>query len=205
MTGPVAAAAPAFASWHGKEALFVALGVVAIGSALLVVTVRNVVHAALWLVVTLGALAGCYLVLTAELVAWVQVLIYIGAVVVMLLFATMLTRAPIGRSPDLDSGNRAVAAVVALATAGVLVFLVAEAFSTAYVDLDRVASESPGSASSVGSAVFRQWVLPFEVVSVLLLAALVGAIVLVRRDPADELAEPVEPVERAEAVEAGSG
>jgi NADH-quinone oxidoreductase subunit J len=177
------AAAPSFASWHGKEALFVALGVLAVASGVLVVTVRNVVHAALWLVVALGALAGCYLVLTAELVAWVQVLVYIGAVVVMLLFATMLTRARIGRTPDLDSGNRAVAAVVALATAAILVFCVADAFSGAYVDLDRVAAEARGSAAANGAAIFRNWVLPFEVVSVLLLAALIGAIVLVRHDP----------------------
>ena len=72
-------------------------GVVAVGSAFLVVTTQHLVHAALWLVVTLGAVAGCYLLLTAEFVAWVQVLIYVGAVVVLLLFALMLTRAPIGR------------------------------------------------------------------------------------------------------------
>ena len=116
--------APSYASWHGAEALFACLGVIAVGSALLVVTARNVVHAALWLVVTLGALAGGYLLMTAELVAWVQVLIYIGAVVVLLLFATMLTRAPIGRSLDLDSDNKVLAAIVGLATAATLVFLV---------------------------------------------------------------------------------
>ena len=66
--------------------LFGLLGLVALGSALLVVTTRQLVHAALWLVVTLGALAGCYLLLAAEFVAWVQVLIYVGAVVVLLLF-----------------------------------------------------------------------------------------------------------------------
>ena len=70
----------------GVEILFVLLGAVAVGAALLVVSSHNLVHAALWLVVTLGALAGLYLLLTAELVAWVQVLIYVGAVVVLLLF-----------------------------------------------------------------------------------------------------------------------
>ena len=79
------------------EVLFCLLGVVAVGSAVLVVTTQQLVHAALWLVVTLGALAGCYLLLSAEFVAWVQVLIYVGAVVVLLLFGLMLTRAPIGR------------------------------------------------------------------------------------------------------------
>ena len=65
------------------EVLFGLLGLVALGSALLVVTTRHLVHAALWLVVTLGAVAGCYLLLSAEFVAWVQVLIYVGAVVVL--------------------------------------------------------------------------------------------------------------------------
>ncbi|BEP12521.1 NADH-quinone oxidoreductase subunit J [Acidothermaceae bacterium B102] len=176
--------APSYASWHGAEALFACLGVMAVGSALLVVTARNVVHAALWLVVTLGALAGGYLLMTAELVAWVQVLIYIGAVVVLLLFATMLTRAPIGKTLDLDSDNKVLAAIVGLATAATLVFLVIDAFKGGWVDVQHV---PVGSAQGDGAAVFRSWVLPFEVVSVLLLAALVGAIVLVRKpDPAED-------------------
>jgi NADH-quinone oxidoreductase subunit J len=163
----------------GYEVVFTLLGVVTFGSAVLVVTARNVVRAALWLVVTLGALAGCYLVLTAELVAVVQLLIYVGAVVVLLLFAVMFTRAPVGPTSDLDTANRPVAAVVALATAGLLVALLVDAFHQAYVE---VGSAPPGSAAAIGGAVFRTWVLPFEVVSVLLLAALVGAIVLSRPD-----------------------
>ena len=161
------------------EVVFALLGVVTLGSALLVVTSRQMVHAALWLVVSLGGLAGGYLVLTAELVAVVQLLIYVGAVVVLLLFAVMVTRAPIGPADDLDTGNKPVAVLVALATAALLVTLLVDAFGRAYVDLSTV---DPGSAESLGAAVFRTWVLPFEVVSVLLLAALVGAIVLSRRD-----------------------
>ena len=161
------------------EVVFALLGVVCLGSAVLVVTTRNVVRAALWLVVTLGALAGCYLVLTAEFVAVVQLLIYVGAVVVLLLFAVMFTRAPVGAADDLDTGNRPVAAVVALATAGLLVTLLVDAFGRASID---VGGGQPGSAAAIGGATFRNWVLPFEVVSVLLLAALVGAIVLSRPD-----------------------
>jgi NADH-quinone oxidoreductase subunit J len=162
----------------GQEMVFVPLGVVALGAALLVVTTRQMVHAALWLVVTLGSLAGCYLVLTAEFVAWVQVLIYVGAVVVLLLFGIMLTRAPIGRSADLDSGNRWVALAVAAATAAVLVTVVVRGFRAAYAPL----KAGGGSAEQMGAGVFRTWVLPFEVLSVLLLAALIGAIVLSRAD-----------------------
>ncbi|MET8139570.1 NADH-quinone oxidoreductase subunit J [Sphaerisporangium sp. NPDC005288] len=162
----------------GQEIVFLLLGVVAAGAALLVVTTRQIVHAALWLVVSFGALAGCYLVLTAEFVAWVQVLIYVGAVVVLLLFGVMLTRAPIGPSTDLDSGNKTVAAVVAVATAAVLVTTVIDGFRTAYAPLE----PGEGAAKPLGASIFRTWVLPFEALSVLLLAALIGAIVLSRTD-----------------------
>lgn len=160
------------------DVVFAALGVVSLGAALLVVTVRNVIHAALWLVVCFGALAGCYLLLTAEFVAWVQVLIYMGAIVILLLFAAMLTRAPIGPVQDLNSSNRPAAAVVGLAVAVTLSTLLVQAFRTAYVDLDRVAGS--GAGQPLGDAIFRYYVLPFEIASVLLLAALVGAIVLSR-------------------------
>jgi NADH-quinone oxidoreductase subunit J len=161
------------------EVVFFLLGVVTLGAAVLAVTTRQIVHAALWLVVALGGLAGCYLVLSAELVAVVQLLIYLGAVIVLLLFAVMVTRAPIGPVNDLDTGNRPAALVVALATAGLLIALLVDAFGRATVDLSTV---EPGSAAVMGAAIFRTWVLPFEVVSVLLLAALVGAIVLSSRD-----------------------
>jgi len=178
---PVDSPAPGFASTSAAEIVFVLLGLLALAGAVLVVTTRNVVHAALWLVVTLGALAGCYLVLSADFVAWVQVLIYVGAVVVLLLFGVMLTRAPVGAMPreELDSGNRAAAVGVAVLTGGLLVTLVADAFRSSYVDLRGTPS---AGAQVAGSAIFRYYVLPFEVVSVLLLAALVGAVVLSRRD-----------------------
>jgi NADH-quinone oxidoreductase subunit J len=175
-----AAVSRPLASTSGVEIAFGLLGLVVLGSAVLVVTVRNLVHAALWLVVTLGALAGCYLLLAAELVAWVQVLIYVGAVVVLLLFGLMLTRAPIGPSTDLDSRNRWAAVLVALATAALLVTVVVDAVRTSWFEPRAAAADGTGSA--VGTALFRYWVLPFEALSVLLLAALIGAVVLSRRD-----------------------
>ncbi|GAB3277206.1 NADH-quinone oxidoreductase subunit J [Actinocorallia lasiicapitis] len=159
-----------------QEIVFTALGVLAVGSAVLVVTTKQLVHAALWLVATFGALAGMYLVLTAEFVAWVQVLIYVGAIVVLLLFGIMLTRAPIGPSTELDSGNRLAALGVAGATAAVLVTLLVRGFKDAKIELDPQA----GTGAALGEALFRNWVLPFEILSVLLLAALIGAIVLSR-------------------------
>jgi NADH-quinone oxidoreductase subunit J len=164
-------------SW--VQAVFVLLALVAVGSALLVVTTRNMVHAALWLVVTLGSVAGVYLVLAAEFLAWVQVLIYVGAVVVLLLFALMLTRAPTGPQPDLDVRRTLPAAVVATLVGALLVSTVLAGFSGVELDLDEAVV---GSAEVTGATVFERWVLPFEVLSVLLLAALIGAIVLSRGD-----------------------
>ncbi|MGH3656963.1 MAG: NADH-quinone oxidoreductase subunit J family protein [Micromonosporaceae bacterium] len=164
------------------DVLLLALGAVTLGAALLVVTTRHIVRAGLWLVVALGALAGCYLVLGAELVAWVQVLLYVGAVVVLLLFAVMLTRAPIGPSDDLDRA-RWPALLVGAGAGGGLAVLLADAYRLSVVTLGE-----PGTAERLGHLVFRQWVLPFEVLSVLLLAALVGAIVVSRPDVGTERA-----------------
>ncbi|MFI8350808.1 NADH-quinone oxidoreductase subunit J [Streptomyces sp. NPDC085596] len=180
----LAATAPhGFLSPTGVEIAFVLVGLVTLGAALITVTTRQLVHAALWLVVTLGGLAVEYLLLTAEFIAWVQVLIYVGSVVVLLLFGLMLTRAPIGRSPDADSGNRLPALVVAVGSAGALVWVVTDAFRATWIDLDGPAA---GTTRVTGESLFRHWVLPFEALSVLLLAALVGAIVLSRKNKADQ-------------------
>jgi NADH-quinone oxidoreductase subunit J len=158
------------------DALLLALGVIAVGSGALVVTTTHLVRAGLYLVISLAAIAALYLVLGAELLAWVQVLVYVGAVVVLLLFAVMLTRAPIGPSTDLDRP----AWPAALIGAGVgigLTALLADAFRWT-----RYALPETGTPQQMGQEIFGDWVLPFEVLSILLLAALVGAIVLSRPD-----------------------
>jgi len=158
----------------GADLVFGLFGLVAVVSALVVVTTRQIVHAGLWLAVSLGSLAGCYLVLSAEFVAWMQLLIYVGAVVVLVMFGIMLTRAPIGRSDDLTGRNRAAALFGSVAITGVLLVLVIDAYGATMMDVDQGA----GSGSVIGAAMFRYWVLPFEALSVLLLAALVGAIAI---------------------------
>jgi len=160
----------------GIDVMLAAVGLVAVGSALAVVSTQHLVRAGLWLVVTLGAIAVEFLLLNAEFVAWVQILIYVGAVVVLLLFAVMLTRAPIGPSTDLDrpiGPAMLIGAGSGLGLAGLFVWV--------FADL-RVKPPPAGSAERVGAAIFGDWVLPFEVLSVLLLAALVGAIVLSKKD-----------------------
>ena len=107
-----------------------------------------------------------------------QVLIYLGAIVVLLLFGMMLTRAPIGPSEELSGTNRVAALFAALAITAVLGVLIVDAFATTMVDVDGQKS----TASVMGESLFRYWVLPFEALSVLLLAALVGAIALSKSD-----------------------
>jgi NADH-quinone oxidoreductase subunit J len=185
MTHLAAAAPHGFLSPTGIEIAFLLVGLATLGAAVVAVTTKQLVHAALWLVVALGGLATGYLLLTAEFIAWTQVLIYVGSVVVLLLFGLMLTKAPIGRSPDADSGNRRAALAVALTAAATLVTVVVDAFRSSWIDLD---GPVQGSTRVTGDILFRHWVLPFEALSVLLLAALVGAIVLSRRSSANDTA-----------------
>jgi NADH-quinone oxidoreductase subunit J len=163
-----------------QEYAFCVLAVVGGLAAIAVVTVRNVVHAALYLVVSLLSVAGVYLLLGAEFVAWVQILIYVGAIVILFLFGLMLTKAPIGRDA-LDNQQRWLGALVGVGVFAGLVFLI----QGAYPVQDAVAFRTvEGTTDVVGEAIFRNYVLPFEAVSFLLLAALIGAIVLARKDDA---------------------
>jgi NADH-quinone oxidoreductase subunit J len=161
----------------GAEVAFVVIGVAGVIGAIRVVTARNVVHAALYLVVSLSSVAGVYLLLGAEFLAWVQILIYVGAIVILFLFGLMLTKAPIGREA-LDNQRRGVALGVAAVILAGLASLLLGAFEW---DAPRL-EPSTGAASAVGESIFARFVLPFEVVSFLLLAALIGAIVLARKD-----------------------
>jgi NADH-quinone oxidoreductase subunit J len=162
----------------GLDVVFLGLAVLTGGSGLFAVTSSRVVHCALWLVVCLGSLAGVYLVLGAEIVALVQLLVYVGAVVVLVIFALMLTRAPIEASNRLNAGpGQRVAAVLAglgltVVLAGTLIY----AFGDRRLDVQ----SDRGSAENVGRAVFGGWVWPFELLSVLLLAALIAALAISR-------------------------
>ena len=160
------------------EVVFVMLSVLAAGSALLAMTSRQLVHAALWLVVTLGAVAGCFVLMTAEFIAWVQVLVYVGAVVVLVIFALMLTRQRReqgGGTTAEVTPNRWTAALLGLVAAVGLGVTTIAGFGG-----ERIEGRRIGTAASIGDALFTDWVLPFEILSGVLLAALVGAIVLSR-------------------------
>jgi len=163
---------------NGQEVAFLALAVVGGLAGVLVVTSRNIVHAALWLVVALASVAGVFLLLAAPFVAFVQVIIYVGAIVVLILFGIMLTRAPVGRRV-LDNSLRARigALVIGGGVFAMLTWFMVDAWSG-----ERITNRDATSPAALGNAIFRNYVLPFEAVSILLLAALIGTIVLARRD-----------------------
>jgi NADH-quinone oxidoreductase subunit J len=159
------------------DLVFAAFGLVAVLAGLLAVTTTRVIHAALWLVVSLGALAGCFLVLGAELIALVQVLIYVGAIVVLVLFALMLTRSPVGSQRDVSvEPRRRVLAAGVGAAAGAL--LLAVLVPVAAVLPERTVTSTEVMARDL----FGIWVWPFELLSLLLLTALVGAFAVSRLD-----------------------
>lgn len=146
-------------------------------SALGIVRTKNVVHAALFLVVVLAGGAAQFILLGAEFVAWVQVLVYIGAVIVLFLFGIMLTRDPMSADEPLDNDLRWPGAAAALLLAGMLALVLVDAFGKKKIDL-----VAPTANRAITSSIFRTYVIPFEIVGVLLLAALIGAVVLARKD-----------------------
>ncbi|MGB3186763.1 MAG: NADH-quinone oxidoreductase subunit J [Ornithinimicrobium sp.] len=158
-----------------RDVLFVLIGCITSVAAILAVTSRNVLHAALWLVVTLGTLAGCYVVMGAELVALVQLLVYVGGVVVLVLFALMLTRAGQSAAPlSTSPGTRVAAALLAALVTVVLGASLSMMVGWAQVDV------APATSADIGEQIFATWVWPFELLSLLLLLALIAAIAVAR-------------------------
>ena len=156
------------------QIVFYLLALLSIAAAIGVVTVPNVVHAALFLILALLGVAGFYILLSSEFLALVQVLIYAGTVGIILLFGLMLTR---GRDQNLPVVNAGAQWPLALISAGILVVVLEIAV------LDSTWPRDAGSLvlvsmTTLAGALFHDWLLPFEVVSVVLLVALIGAIVI---------------------------
>ena len=175
-----------------QEYAFLVIAVIGGLAGVAVVTARNVVHAALYLVIALASVGVTFLLVGAEFVGWTQILIYVGAIVILFLFGLMLTKAPIGRDTlDHLPQNRIVGAIVAVV---IFVGLAALMLAVWPVGSTAASAQALGSTEAVGAVMFRDYVLPFEVVSFLLLAALIGAIVLARKDdepaPSEQKARP---------------
>jgi len=170
-----------FGDWisTSENVVFGVVAVLTVAAALWVVTTRNLVHAALTLVVALAGSAVLFIMLGAEFIAWTVVLVYIGAVIVLFLFGIMITRAPIGRDGvQLDHKRRWPAVLVSLATFATIAVATTSAFGTGAIPAETVIR-----TDELGDLLFNRWVIPFEVVSFVLLVALIGGIVLARKDP----------------------
>lgn len=152
------------------------VGVIGGAAALLVVLSRNVVHSALYLVVALLSVAGTFLLLGAEFLAWAQVLVYVGAVVVLILFGLMLTRAPIGPMRQESDVGPWFPLVPAGGLFAVLAVLIYGEFGAIRIDLTVVRT------SALGEQLYVAWAFPFMVLGFFLTVALIGAVVIARRE-----------------------
>jgi NADH:ubiquinone oxidoreductase subunit 6 (subunit J) len=162
--------------------LFVLLAVGVVGGGLAVVTLRNIIHSAVAMMICFGSLAGMYLLLGAGIVAAAQVLIYLGAISVLILFAIMLTQAGDANLPAPFHRQVWLAAVVSLAVIGMVVW------AATITDWGAQAEATAIDLQAIAVALFSDYALPFEIVSLLLLAAIIGAIFLARRPEEDERA-----------------
>lgn len=174
-----------FADWFSttENYVFLAIALPLLFAGWRVVTSKNMVHAVLYLVGALAASAALFLLLGAEFVAWTVVLVYIGAVVVLFLFGIMITRAPIGVEVELSHPVR-VRVGAALVSAALFVLTaigVIDAFGS-----DEIVQTQATRTALIGQSLFDRFVIPFETVSLVLLAALIGGIVIARRDPDPE-------------------
>ena len=165
--------------------VFLVIAAVLVGSALAVVTLRNVVHAALFLALVFGAAAGIYILLNAEFIAIVQILVYAGAVTILILFAIMLTQNPNSRASNPFNRQWLVAAFIAVALCAGIIFAYSQngAIANGASQADNTTS---GSVTAIGNLLYSpttySYVLPFEIASLVLLVAIVGAIVIGREE-----------------------
>jgi NADH:ubiquinone oxidoreductase subunit 6 (subunit J) len=166
-----------FLGWAWEDLLFLLFGGILLGTALMVVIGRNIIRSGLWMISCFAALAGLYVLLGATLVAAAEVLIYIGAISVLVLFAIMLTQSKAGPARLVFHHQAWAAALVAVGLALLLTLVVA---STAWPGVQAQRLASP--ADQLARLLFSDYVLAFEVVSVLLLAAVIGGVFLAKRE-----------------------
>jgi NADH-quinone oxidoreductase subunit J len=182
----------------GSDALFYLFGAIAIVASLLVIAQRNPIYSVLLLIGSFGALSGLYVLLDAPFVAVTQIIVYAGAIMVLFLFVVMLLNAPHEDTeydervhPLLRPGPMRFGAALAVALAAELVWgLTRSGESGAFP------GGSVSSVSAIGRSLFTNYAFAFEVTSVLILVAMVGAVILARRDPIDRGGRPAAPGDR---------
>jgi NADH:ubiquinone oxidoreductase subunit 6 (subunit J) len=153
-----------------------------VGAGIAVVTLRNIIHSAVAMMICFGSLAGMYALLGAPIVAAAQVLIYLGAISVLILFAIMLTQAGDANLPKPFHPQLPIAAVVALTIIGLVGWAVVQ------TDWALAGEAAAAGVDAIATALFTDYALPFEIISLLILVAIIGAIFLARRPEEDERA-----------------
>jgi len=161
-------------------AIFYILASVALLSAVMVIWSRNVVHSAIYLVLTFLCVAGVYVLLRAEFVAAVQVFVYAGGIVVLFLFVIMLVNLRDALGPRVRVHATVSAVVGAAATILLLYVAVSGGLPPGYASGHDLAAQG-GNLQQIGYALYSDYLLPFEIASILLLVAMIGAIVLARQ------------------------
>src|SRR6202162_3818491 len=163
-----------------NQALFIFFAVMAVASAVLMVTRRNIVHGAVFLITTLLATAGIFLLLQAEFLFIVQVILYVGGIMVLFVFVIMLVNLDV--SMRLLQFNRQwfVAGALSLVL-GAQIFFAIWAGRAALRLPEMGAHIAPENIEAVGDALFSRFMLPFELASILLLVAMIGAVVMAKR------------------------
>jgi NADH-quinone oxidoreductase subunit J len=161
-------------------ATFYYMAAVSIASALLAVTRKNPVHSMLWVLALFLHVAGIFLLLGAEFLAAVQVIVYAGAILIFYLFVVMLLDLPNEEARPRFGAYWPLAAAIGLGFSA-LGWLARTGTGPASVSTDAVKNQPSGSVSAIGIALFGPFALPFEIASLLLLAAIIGTVVLARR------------------------
>ena len=160
-----------------STAVFYLIALITVGSAAVVAFSRNIIYSAFSLLGTFAGVAGLYIFLGADFVAGVQLLIYVGGILVLILFAVMLTH----RITDVEITNRAAGRIPALVIVGVfLALLIQTVRETPWVKVKEVAYQP--TTAKIGNLFLENYLLPFELASLVLLAAMIGAVVLSRKE-----------------------
>ena len=166
-----------YIDWRWDDLVFLVLAGVMLGAALLVVLGRDIIRSGLWLVLSFGSLAGIYVLLGSPLLAAAQVLVYIGAISVLILFAIMITQSKSGPGALVFQRQWWAGAIAAVVIVGLLVMAVMlTAFPLAGTEV--IAAD----ARDIALYLFDEYLFAFEVVGVLLLAAVIGGLYLARKD-----------------------
>ena len=168
------------------ELAFVILAVMTLASAWAAMRLRNLVHCALCLTLTFAGLAGFYLLLGAQFIGFAQVLVYIGAVSILVVFAILLTRGsdPTAQPAKLFSKTWFTGVAVTALAAGTLILAIlsTKAFPAGRGAIPEALIEKTATVKRIGHALMTQYVLPLEVIALLLTAALIGAVIIAMQE-----------------------